>query len=151
MAIKKSVIIEAVITTLKTITTANGYYTDLGSRVYESRTAPFGNDEIPAINIRETEDPVEGIEQQGAYGIFDRSLQLEIDVVSNGKIAPSDLREVEADINKAIGTNLTWGGNATMTYPVAVVSGYSEHDLNKLEKKTIVIRIDYKTIEWSET
>lgn len=150
MAIKKSAIIDAVLTTLKTIKTTAGYYSDAGNNVFESRVSNFSTSELPGLNVREADDPVEAIEQQGAFGIFNRSLQLEIDIVNYGKLSASEIRETEADVNKAIGTNLTWDGNATMTYPVASVPGYSEHEENKLEKKTIIIRIDYKTIEWSE-
>lgn len=145
MAIKKENIISAVLTRLATITTANGYNSNAGNNVDESRDVKYKDTELPAINVNESSDTI--IEVSNSL-YHTRLLELEIEIIANGTLAPTELRKVEADVFKCVGVDETWSGYAIQTMPGDVNTSYSEHEENKIIGKTITIGIQYRITAW---
>ena len=94
-------------TRLTTITTANEYNLNLGSNVNEWRVNPLGQDELPGIVWRDTDDVVEATTQQDVH-----TLTIEVDIFVAGTTAPTQMRQAIADVVAAIGTDPTFGGLA---------------------------------------
>ena len=92
-------IVDALIALLRTITTINGYETDLGLNITEWRTEDWQESELPGCDVR---DPGEETEVKGQHHYNIISIELEAKVQSS--TAPSVVRDIIADINKAIGT-----------------------------------------------
>ena len=150
MAITKDTIINDIKTTMETILVANGYHTDVGQKVWEGRDTVFKENEVPALNIKEIEDTTQDVEMQGAYNVFEQIMQIEIEMVTNGASTTSEIREIEADVDKAIGTNQTWSGNAIKTDSVTTVVNYADQNENKVIGKTRIINVHYRKTAWEE-
>ena len=143
MAIKKENIISAVLTRLATITTANGYNSNAGNNVDESRDIKYKT--FPAINVEEGSDTIVDVSNSLYHT---RLLELNIEVIDNGTLAPSELRKAEADVFKCVGVDETWSGYAIQTFPGDVNPSYSQHEENKIIGKTITINIQYRITAW---
>ncbi len=106
-------IVDAFITRMRTIKTINGYETELGSNVTEWRATEWQESELPGCDVRDTG---ESTEVKGQYHYNTVSIELEAKVQS--ATAPDVVRDVIADINKAIGTDPSFGGLAYNVTPV---------------------------------
>ena len=138
---KRQQIVDAIDARLKTITTANGYNTDAGNNVFEWRSYPLDeNSELPALVYRDTEE----IESLAVGGYQLHTLTIEIEGYVVGANAARDLRALIADVIKAIGTDLTWGGLAEDTRPVEESIEIDQEE-RKIAGAVIRIEIDYRT------
>lgn len=100
-------IITAVDTRLKAMLTTGGYELNLGRSVHEWRSTPFDEGDLPAVVYRDTNEVVEV-----TVGRHDHRMELEIEMVLSGSTAPATMRKAVADIVKAVGADVTWGGLA---------------------------------------
>ncbi len=103
----------ALITRLQTITVSNGYETDIGSSVYEWRVMNFEETELPAMDVR---DKGETVEVRG--GNHDYTLSIEIETRVSGSTAATTMRDIIADVMKAIGTDSSFNSLVQNTKPV---------------------------------
>jgi DNA replication initiation complex subunit (GINS family) len=92
-------IVDAFIALLTTITTVNEYETNLGLNITEWRTEDWQESDLPGCDVR---DPDETTEVKGQHHYNTVSIELEAKVKNTA--APGVVRDVIADINKAIGT-----------------------------------------------
>src|SRR4030067_3246140 len=104
-------IINAVDTRLKTIKIINGYETDAGLNVFHYKENPFEQDKFLCIEYRDVNDYPEDL----SFGLFLHTITLEIRAYANGITIDKTARKLKADIEKAINTDLTWGGLAEDT------------------------------------
>lgn len=104
---KRQQLISALDTRLKTVLASGGYETDLGQNVQWYRQEPFAETES-GISCEDTESAPEWI---GA-GVQLRRLSVEIRIAMPAGVAMADLRKGIADVVKAVGTDLTFGGLA---------------------------------------
>lgn len=92
-------IVEALKALLQTIRTINGYETELGANVSEWRTTEWQESELPGCDIR---DPSEATEVKGQYHY--NTLDIEIEAKIKGSTVTTEVRNVIAEITKALGT-----------------------------------------------
>lgn len=147
MAIKRQQIVDAVETRLKTILTSNGYYTDLGNEVYVWLQRPIEDAKTLSAIIRDLEQEEITFEDQNSTHLHRKNLEVEIEIVSS---SASALRQAEADVNKAIGTDPTWGGLAELTRPYNSVPVFPDQKERKRTGIARTIIIQYKTEAWQE-
>mgnify|MGYP001423093616 CR=1 FL=1 len=140
MSLVRQQIMDAVKTRLQSITVANGYNFNLGNNIYEWRIRPLAMATLPALVYRDVETDIELIEAHR------NRLNIEIEIISNSSIV--DIRKMIADVYKAIGVDIQWGGLALNTYP------RSDRIMREQEEQTITgaiinIIIEYRTKEWN--
>jgi hypothetical protein len=107
---KRQQIIEALDTRLKTILTAGGYKSNIGQHVFEWKTTPFAEEELPGITYR---DITSNRGAEGPVNKFRWAMNIELDIVAQA--TPGTMRDMINDVLKAIGTGPTWGGLAQGT------------------------------------
>lgn len=107
---KRQQIVNAIKTRLQGITVANGYQTDLGNAVYEWRLTPYQSTELPCADVRDTTESVEATVE-----VHIHKTTMEVKVLGSTGSLPADIRKRLADVVKAVGTDLTWGGLAEDT------------------------------------
>ena len=135
-------------TRLKTILTANGYLTNLGSNVKHWYTGTLSED---ALAYRDVDlSPGEG----EAYNTDFWTLTFNVEVaLLSGNATPEMARKVFADIYKALGTDELW--TITVTDPddteLATKTSYLgdvmevEHEQQKVFSPTLSFAIDFNT------
>ncbi|GAF85152.1 unnamed protein product [marine sediment metagenome] len=117
-------IINAFKTRLGTVLIAGGYETDLGSNVFEWKTAEWQESEMPGVDVR---DPSEAGVIRGGDHEFALSIELEVKVT--GTTSPSQVRDIIGDIITAIGTDPGFGGLVQGFEPVQNPSmGFDQKD-----------------------
>ena len=144
-------IIQAIKTRFEAITVVGGNYNYAFEEVYDN--FPTGNAAISesltrVINIRETNEALDGVRNQPSYGIEDIRLTVFIDLIVRGYSA-TEIRKMKSDIYKSIGQDLTWGALAFNTEFVnARRNGRDAYD-NIISNWTIEIDIIYRKNSWS--
>jgi hypothetical protein len=98
--IKKQQIITKWKTRLALILTANGYYSNIGQKVYEWKANPFGANRVDGIEIREGDESIERRAEDAS--IEDHTLPIIISIVSKNPVSIDKAREYEADVRKAV-------------------------------------------------
>ena len=118
VALKRQQIIDALKTRLQLINGVGSYYLNCSSNVYVNRDAAFETAEdleVPAINILDGDESPQQQLLAGATNVWYRELSIALRLLVNGALADTDVRKGIADIQRAIGTDLTWGGLAIDT------------------------------------
>jgi hypothetical protein len=98
-------------TLFKTILTANGYETNLGSHVFAWRDTAFSDAEILGMRYRDTAEEI----TPHAMGTEMHRLTIEAEIADLGSSAPENVRKAAADLEKALQTKLTWDSLALHT------------------------------------
>jgi hypothetical protein len=133
-------IITAVDTRLKTITTVNGYNTNLGNNIFEWRDAPLQESELPGAVYRDLQQTT-----VMAVGYHEHALALEILILLSGTEAATTIRKLIADVIKCVGTDRTWGTLAEDTLPVSDEEIAIEHAGKKIGGISLKFIIQYVT------
>lgn len=149
MAIKRQQIIDYVKTELEKISITNGYYTNIGSNVFEWKANPFESNEIPGLEIRDLEENVLDETIKGNYNLHTHVLNVEIKVICSESTPITTVRKMIIDVYKVISQNLSWKDEAIYTYLIG-----NKIDVDQQGKfigsATINIQIHYRTTAWSE-
>lgn len=137
-------IMAALITLMKTITTANGYTINLGNSVKEWRLTSIEQDDLPFMVVRDVNDVMPEVSTAGRR---DHQLEVEIDIFFKGSTSARDARNIVADVAKAIGTDETLGG---LAYNTEIASAALE--LEQTDKiysaAQVAAVIEYRTDRW---
>jgi hypothetical protein len=152
MALKRQTIIDAIKTRLQLINGASPYYLDVSANVYIQRDTPFetwDERELPGVNIVDTDEDPDQQLLNGASNVWYRSLSVAISLVSNGALADTQVRKGIADIQRAIGTDLTWGTLAIDTNWTGTTLEKDQQE-QRILSATVNIKILYSTTQWSE-
>jgi len=96
------------------LTKLYGHRTNLGSNVFEWKSTPFQETDLPGISIRDTGEEVV---VRGLQHVYTMSLELEARVSASTSTAMA--REVIADIMTVIGQNCTLDGLIVNITPVS--------------------------------
>ncbi|RQW89937.1 MAG: hypothetical protein EHM79_02200 [Geobacter sp.] len=142
---KRQQIVDAIETRMKTILTTGGYATNAGRNVFDWRITPIPETELPAICIYDGDCAIDYEETPvGLQGHF-----LIVDLVSDakGSAARADVRKINADVVKAIGTDLTWGGLAVDTDLISHGLNMEQGD-KPIGAGIVRIKIYYRTPLW---
>lgn len=133
-------------TLFATITTVNGYNTNLGDNVDEWKAYADEESELPSLRYRDM--GVEVLEQDNVY--TNKKLNLKIECrVSDGSSTSATIRKCIQDVLAAIGTDITWNDNAYDTnYEGDVIE--IEQTKNKIGYVSMDIAIGYRTTNWTD-
>ncbi len=134
-------IMDAIDTRLQTILIANGYKTDAGLKVFAWKDFGMDDADLPALVYKDIiDDP-----DQVTIGNVDNTLLVEVTALAaKGSTSDEQIREMIADVIKAVGVDETWGDLAEFTLlPSASM------EVEQLEKKIfgaqVDLRIEYQT------
>jgi hypothetical protein len=130
---------------LKAILQANGYATDVGKNVYDWRTEGLSEDFLPALIYRDVscETEITGLE------VFTHHLKIQIVIAATGSTSMAEIRKMLADINKAIGVDLSWGDLALLTERIGDES-ISETEEDKFSGCQTIVMITFRTRGWDD-
>ena len=131
----RQTLIDNIKTQLQTITTGNGYETNLGSNVFEWRETPLQQSELPGIVIRDPSN-----QQTKTFGKHESVLKLEIEIYTQG--LPVVTRKAIADVIKCIGVE----GLKDQPFTVAEVvkfSGDEEIDASHTEHRFAGVKMNF--------
>ena len=158
MADKRDQIMSAVVAGMKNILEENGYNSDLGANVFEWRPkiidpsgsgyVPTEQDELPALHVRDPLDKAVTIEQDGSE---DHELTLELEIAHEGGAAGAAMRGQIADVRKAIGVDVTWGGLASDTSREMTAETIRVQADRTFFRTLIRTKITYTTSEYAES
>jgi len=82
---------------LETISTANGYETNVGLKTYEWRAYAFDDSQLPILTYRDTDDIIVVTHNYAMH-----QLRVEMFFAAAGDTSPNRARDVIADINSMI-------------------------------------------------
>lgn len=85
---------------LRDISIANGYATNAGANVHVWRSIPFKETELPAIVLRDLDEPI--AEDSRYTQRHHRSLHIQIEIVAQGTTSAVEYRLILADVEKAL-------------------------------------------------
>jgi hypothetical protein len=120
MANKRQSLFDAVKTRAATITTANGYQTNIGQHVKEWQTTPLEAADLPAVCVSDSIENAIVPEAGENAGLYRRELEITFDAVlaESAQNAQSARKAIE-DLINMIAVDPTWGGIARRTIPVS--------------------------------
>ena len=135
-------IMDAIATDAATITTANGYKTDIGNNVFEWKTKGWSVEagEMPGISFKDTTDSIEWDKMRGNAagepgGEWQHTLRVEFQVAivlnagDSNELVANKVRDAINDVYRMIRLNFKWGGLALWTKPV-------DHSIALVEEET---------------
>ena len=124
-------IMDAIATAAATITTGNGYKTDIGNKVFEWKTKGWSTEagEMPGISFKDPTDSIEWTKMRGngagvPGGIWEHTLRIEFQVAivladaSSNEAVANKVRDAINDVYRMVRLNFNWGGLARWTRPV---------------------------------
>jgi len=111
MSSKRQTLCTAIDTALKAILKTNGHQTDLGNHVFEWRSTPLEDAELPGIVWRDRGNTYEG----PVTGRTSNELNLELEIHYSGSTASTKMRDCISDVRKCLMDNDTWGNLAIGT------------------------------------
>jgi len=114
MSSVREALIQAVVARFKTITTANGYATAIGTKVYPWRKTPLAVSELPAILVW---DQGAEMSRETLRNTTGHTLSFTAALYVHGKTTASQAREGLNDMFKAIWTDPLFSGLATQYIP----------------------------------
>lgn len=147
-SVKDNEIIQALKTRLGSIQTGSNYkFTP--NTVFDNfpDIAAYGEDESYVLNIRDVSDE-NSLESISSDDLQDISLGVEIDIVARG-FTPAQVREMKADVLKAIGSDTTFGGLAFHTKYLGAQKNKRDAYGQVITGWTIMIEIHYRKTAWS--
>lgn len=153
MAIKRQEILTNIVTRFQGITGAPTYYTTVASgSVKLWPSSPFEEADLPAIVVRDIADEITFEDVAGANNRHAHRLTVEIDIIAVKGSDPIDttVRQMIADVYKAVNVDDTWSGKAITTE-----AGGDEFLIDQAERQvggaTITIVVLYITNRFSES
>ena len=157
MSITRQDIVSNLIARLQLITVAHGYHTDAGNNVQAWRAIPFERPEgaapaaISGISVRDVDEAVDDTEFKSTYTLLKWRLTIEIlALTASSSTTDTVIRQLIADIYKAIGTDETFSGKCIITVPVSDEILVEENDLWKIAGVRITFHVIYQTNRWAE-
>jgi len=117
-----------------------GHKTNLGSNVFEWKSTPFQEIDLPGMDLRDTQEVVEVKGLQHYY-----TLTIEVEARVQASTSTSTAREVIADIITVIGQNCTLGGLVINLKPVQNALLDFEKANKKLGTISMVFEVEYIT------
>ncbi len=122
------------------VTTEGNYETNLGESVYEWQEAPLAEDAGPACSYKDTVTV-----RNYSSGLWEHTMALELFLYGN---TPAQVRQMIADVLKAIGTKPTWDGLAKWTRLVGEDTGADQKN-RKVFISHLTFNVQYTTVYWS--
>lgn len=150
MGLLRQQIVDAVVARLKQINGQPNYHTNFQQHVFDYRTTTINDEELPAINVQDDDEKLFKEQSKGGAQVIDWDLTLTVDIVfKTGSASVSDLRKGLADVYKAIGADISFGGLVEWT----TIQG--DHILKTQDESVVtgaraIIHLFYRTTKWQE-
>lgn len=106
-------IVDAIAVRMATITTANGYRTDVGANIFHWKAGPFLAGEVPGMDIRDNDTFLDD-----TVGEQEHTLDINLRCITSGDASPETIRSIVADVTEAVRVDLTWDMLADDTGPI---------------------------------
>jgi hypothetical protein len=149
VAVLRQSIFDAVLARFQTITTGNGYKTNIGNKVFKWREfATITVPEMPCVVIGDTKEDsiLVTITRNSAQR---RTLTITFSLLATGASPEAiaiELRKALSDIDQAIRSDVKWSNTALMTKPGPNELAFSESPMSDLVGAlTGTFDIDYQT------
>jgi hypothetical protein len=132
-------------TRLKAILIASGYKTNLGQRVFDWRDPAFGQTDLAGLSYRDVSTGnVETVTIAWPDSLQEFPLTVEMELKGT---TPAVMRQMMADVLKAIGVDPTWDGLAISTEYLGDETDTEEQEA-VIGATTMRILITYRTKAW---
>lgn len=147
---KRQQIIDAVKARFAIIRQANGYKTNAGANIHEHRQSDWGVEEPEGINVIDGDFDISPM----GPGLADHEMLLAVEGVAVGSGSATVVRNVAADILKAIGTDCTLGGLVQDLFPAGAANGEKSNRFGVIKKGTTTSAVElrfvvqYRTALW---
>jgi hypothetical protein len=158
MSVTRQDIVNNIVTRLQLITIAHGYHTDAGNNVQAWRSIPFERKEgatpaaVLGISVKDVEETIDDQEFKTTYNLLHWRLVVEIlALTASSSTTDTVMRQVIADIYKAIGTDDTFSGKCITTVPISDQVLVDEDQLWKIAGVQITVHVIYQTARWAES
>lgn len=139
---------------MQTILIANGYHTDLGQKVFlNKKNSIISSSDDNALNIMEISLSALTAKTGGMVNFFDYQMLIEFSLHFKGGTASTEIREGIWDVQKAIGTNIKWDGQAINSYPPEgseFIQLVFEQEENIIIGAKVNLIIEFRTKQWDE-
>lgn len=139
-------VMEAIQARLETIRVSAGYLTDVGINVFQWRDPmgePFQPHEKPCCFLRDASSEITSLDST----VHEHALSVEIGALVDRDDAVAAMRDLEADLTKAIGADRFFGGLVKFCQPTGTQS-----DVKTTGERNAVVRITlevrYLTKAW---
>ena len=151
MSIRRQDILGAIKTRMNGISVAGGYHTAAGVNVFIWRTANLDQTILPALVIRDTGQAKDQEGESSPYSFDTWRMKVEIEVVcESGSTTDVLLRQIIADVYKAIGVDDTWGGNAITSFLSDDEMVLQDQQAKIVGGATIKFEVLYRTRKYQE-
>jgi len=107
---------EAILARFQGITVANGYMTDIGNSTYLCRAVDPDVTELPFLNILDLDRQTKEV-GMGQLATHEHTLTIAAQLMVAGSQPAVTIRQVEADLSKAIGEDRKW---ITTDFPLGI-------------------------------
>lgn len=130
---------------LATITTGNGYSSNLGKNVFGWRKTTIGQNEMPCVIVRDLTAKV--TYDDAPIGHVNNRLQVMIEALFTGALTAAQARNALNDLISAIGTDPRFGGLVLETHIL-------EHELDLQAAEhisggvSVTVEMVYRTARW---
>ena len=148
ITIKKQQIINAWKTRLALITVANGYYSNIGQKVYEWKATSFDAPRTDGIEVREGDEQHERDAEDAS--IENHTLPVIVHVVLKNPVGMDKAREMEADVRKAVRQDVTFSNLLTDLEHTSTALE-KDQDKDTIVGLTLTFNILYNTLTLQET
>ena len=131
---KRETAVNALKTRLQTITTGNGYETDIGSnvKIYFPAEIELDDDTLPLVNIKDGDTDISLFDDDlGPITIGKERQRINMSIhirMAEGTNTAVYLRKAIADVYKAIGTDRRLGGAVFEIFPSSHTMGVTQTD-----------------------
>jgi hypothetical protein len=146
---KRADIISAMQTRFQGILTTGGYHSNLGLHVYVGKTSDFDENQVPGLSLIDAENTVDQESLNGSGSFYDQWLGVKIVLAVAGSTSLTLVREMIADVYKAIGVDHTWGGLAHYTNVTKDALAVTQED-RKIAGADIDVMVYYRTTRFEE-
>ncbi len=146
---KRQKIVDAVVARMQTILVTNGYQTNIGANVEDSRQN-WQEEELPATSVFDLEATAEALPQNATRSIWTQPIGIRVALKKGSDVKAG--RKVIADIYRAIGTDETWivSGTSLAMFTNPATEGFQQPpDSFEVQAVEVLINVIYKTAKWN--
>jgi len=135
-------IVDAIEQRMKMIRQINGYETDIGENIFWWLESPLTIEDLPGMICRDRVN-----KRSAGLGIYDNTMQVEIEAKNEGSMGSEDVRNIIADIERVVALDETWGGLAFGTEIVEdeIMVEQNEYTIAAVK---LTLTIEYRTVRF---
>lgn len=144
-------VIDKIKTALATITTVNGYYSNIGLKVTEGKTNPWGENRMDGVDVIDGDEDIDTTITED-NSVENHSLQVSIKTIAKSPFSPQVARKHIADVRKAmlsLKNDTTWLELVTRWTNTKNTKEMEQESLKIIGTESLFI-IEFNTLELEE-